>query len=75
MIWNMLKKKKTLRNLENEKCKRQDREYIEKTVKHGKCVTQTVGPGLQRETLKNVENEKCTLQDLEQSEKTEIPEK
>ena len=37
------------KNLENEKCPVQDLQYGEKTEKHGKLDTHTVGPGKWRE--------------------------
>ena len=42
------------KNLENEKCPAQDLQYGEKTEKHGKLDTHTVGPGKWQETLKKV---------------------
>ena len=38
--------RETLKNVQNEKHTHQDLDYGEKTEKHGKCDTQTVGPGI-----------------------------
>jgi len=69
--WNTLKMREkyvwpgirleTLKNVESEKCTRQDLEYGEKTENHGKWETHTVGREIGRETMKNFKNEKYTL--------------
>ena len=52
---------KTLKNMENEKCKLLDLEDGENTEICGILKVYTVGPGIWRETLKTMENEKFTL--------------
>ena len=61
--------RETLKNMKNEKCTMQDREYGRKTDQKEKSETHIVGHGIWRETLKNMQNEKHTLQDQENGEK------
>ena len=68
--WIMAKKKKNLKNVENEKCTLQDMEYGKKTenLKNQKSTLQD--QNMAKKKLKNVENEKRTLQDFEYGQKT-----
>ena len=49
----------SLKNVENEKCTREDLEYGEKTENNGKWETHSVERDIWLEKLKNVENDKC----------------